>query len=334
MTLEAIAETKLTTPERCRFAELEESIDGRIQAFYDVGSALGEIRNSRLYRDNFESFETYCQNRWGFARQYAYRLIAAHKTLENVGATEEQKAGLRETHIRPLTGLLPDAQKEVFDQAIKTAPGGQLTEKHVRATVNAGSPAETAHNVRMKAARGPVEWYTPEHIVDAAADVFGSGSGDCPGIDLDPASCEEANKIVMADKFYTLADNGLEQPWSGNVWLNPPYDKVGPWVEKMIAEYEAGNIKSAIMLVNANCETVWFSKLWKYSICFVRGRLKFWNPEKSSAVGAPHGNAVIYLGMESLRFAEVFKAIGTVFAAGSRISVNRIMFEYSPGDQP
>ena len=65
-------------------------------------------------------------------------------------------------------------------------------------------------------ASGENEWYTPEKYVEAARKVLGK-------IDLDPASSKPANKIIKATKFYTLADDGLKQPWNGRLWLNPPY---------------------------------------------------------------------------------------------------------------
>ena len=57
--------------------------------------------------------------------------------------------------------------------------------------------------------------YTPPWLVDAARATLGS-------IDLDPASCDEANAWIQAGRIFTAADNGYTRPWSGHVFLNPP----------------------------------------------------------------------------------------------------------------
>lgn len=59
------------------------------------------------------------------------------------------------------------------------------------------------------------EFMTPQWITDWAHYVMG-------GIDLDPASCAEANRTVRAEWYFDKAQNGLFQPWHGKVWLNPP----------------------------------------------------------------------------------------------------------------
>lgn len=73
-------------------------------------------------------------------------------------------------------------------------------------------------------------WYTPSVYVEAAREVMG-------GIDLDPASHEEANRTVQAALFFTEADDGLTQPWAGRVFLNPPGGRVKEFWIKLMSTY-------------------------------------------------------------------------------------------------
>ena len=66
-------------------------------------------------------------------------------------------------------------------------------------------------------ASGDDEYYTPVEIVEATRKALGGK------IDLDPASCELAQKTVKAEKYYTIDDDGLSKEWSGYVFLNPPF---------------------------------------------------------------------------------------------------------------
>ena len=68
------------------------------------------------------------------------------------------------------------------------------------------------------------EHYTPDDYVEAARYVLGR-------IDLDPASCALANQTVRAGRYYSKEDDGLQQPWFGNVYLNPPGDRRGRLVK-------------------------------------------------------------------------------------------------------
>jgi len=73
------------------------------------------------------------------------------------------------------------------------------------------------------------EAYTPAWLVNVARAVLG-------GIDLDPASCEEAQQTVQATRWYGLDDDGLERPWRDRVWLNPPWSAKKPWFRKLFGE--------------------------------------------------------------------------------------------------
>lgn len=67
------------------------------------------------------------------------------------------------------------------------------------------------------------------------------------GIDLDPASSALANRTVEATTYYTINDDGLDQPWSGRVWLNPPYGRLaGEFIDRLVTSYEAYEIEAGI----------------------------------------------------------------------------------------
>jgi hypothetical protein len=151
-----------------------------------------------------------------------------------------------------------------------------------------------------------VEWWTPREYIDMAREVMGD-------IDLDPASCAEANKIVGAAQFYDVQTDGLKQSWHGRVWLNPPYaESAGQFAEKLLAEKAGGNVAEAIILLATNTlDRGWFAPLWNGVLCFHRGRVKFTSPD-IDATSPPMGSVFIYLGRKEKRFADVFSKVGAI----------------------
>jgi DNA N-6-adenine-methyltransferase (Dam) len=151
-----------------------------------------------------------------------------------------------------------------------------------------------------------VEWYTPSKYIESAREVMGS-------IDLDPASSQLANETVKASKYFTIDDDGLSQEWHGNVWLNPPYGKgSGLFTTKLIEEYQAGRVKSAVLLLNAYgfCEK-WFQQIWDYTFCFTDHRIDFYSPQMKAG-GPSNGNLFVYIGPNPERFKEVFRQYGHI----------------------
>ena len=149
------------------------------------------------------------------------------------------------------------------------------------------------------------EHYTPSHIIDAVRKVMGN-------IDLDPASCEDANKVVRAKRIYTQEDDGLRKAWKGNVFCNPPYSKVKviDWVTKMVES----KIKAGILLLHASTDTAYGQLALGRcnAVCFPSGRLKFYGPSASGG-GAQIGQMILYYGGDPDSFKNEFDEIGVVF---------------------
>jgi len=164
---------------------------------------------------------------------------------------------------------------------------------------------ETKKKVYVSNNSGENEWYTPFNIIDSARTVMGN-------IDLDPASSESANNIVKAIKYYTIEDNGLEQPWFGNIWLNPPYSQplVKYFANAVVSKINEYN--QIMILVNNATETDWFQKMFLISdaVCFIKGRVKFIDKDGKS-MGAPlQGQSILYIGVNIDRFKSEFNNIG------------------------
>ncbi len=147
---------------------------------------------------------------------------------------------------------------------------------------------------------GEDEWYTPKETIEAVREVMGE-------IDLDPASSKEAQKVVKAVEWWGEEDNGLEQKWSGRVFLNPPFGMplVEQFINKALAEWEAGHVKEIIVLTNNATDTEWFRKIGAVATMgFSIGRVQFWNPDREAQ--PRQGQAYFYLGKREDKFRHVF----------------------------
>jgi len=150
---------------RRTLAELEAVVDRGIKAWLEVGIALSEIRMDRLYRDGFETFEAYCQARFGFSRVRAHQLIEGayvHKLLTSVNTV----LPTHEKQIRPLHRLADDDKQEVWRKAVSDAGGKCPTAAVVEKVANSIAPTNRKNtSLRSKSEpSSPNQWEAERQI--------------------------------------------------------------------------------------------------------------------------------------------------------------------------
>ena len=101
--------------ERC-----ESVIRRGLKSFVEVGRSLMTIRDKRLYRPAYSSFEAYCRNKWDLSRPYAYKLIAGSRVVDELSA-EDEIAILPENanQVRKLSPLSKDERITAWKKVIE-----------------------------------------------------------------------------------------------------------------------------------------------------------------------------------------------------------------------
>lgn len=106
-------------------------VTGR-KAFVDVGGALTTIRDEKLYRDQFQTFENYCKVRWEFDRSHAYRFINSADVMRSLSPIGDiLPLPKNEAQTRPLVSVPAEKRLEAWKNAIELAGDGDVTARHV-----------------------------------------------------------------------------------------------------------------------------------------------------------------------------------------------------------
>lgn len=260
-------------------------------------------------------------------RELARHLHCDHKTvaarrreLEETGtiARESERQVTRQgvTYTQDVTGLAERGQEEVASGEIpqmheepdapepehtpaSTSKAKQAADRRRAAMIEAGiipsdPPPEDVEEEVVEFDKD--SWSTPERIIQAARRIFGGT------IDLDPATNAEAQAIVRATEHYTAQTNGLGREWHGNVWLNPPYSQplCKEFTRHLIAEYRAGRVTGAVLLVNTSTGARWWHECAAACtrLAFPKGRIQFWHPSGASTRNNRFDQTIFYFGDE------------------------------------
>ena len=225
------------------------------------------------------------------------REFTEKKTLVDLGISPKQSSVFQQI------AKIPDKKFEAFISEKKQDVENAVAELTTAGALRLAKGAHVSNN------SGENEWYTPVKYIESARVVMGK-------IDLDPASSELANKIVKAKKIYTDETNGLDKPWAGNIWLNPPYAQ--PLINNFIDKIENEQYNQAIVLVNNATETKWGQKLLDccQAVCFHTGRIRFISPDGEQGDAPLQGQMICYIGPHYKEFINEFKQYGICLRKG------------------
>lgn len=187
---------------------------------------------------------------------------------------------------------------------------------------------------------GDSERYTDEDIMILVREFFGE-------IDLDPASCAEANKIVKAVHYFTKENDAFTEEWiADKLWLNHPFtrgekackikckkkicndekykhyrgyciDEDIPsnldWINKLLIEHSLDNINESLNITFVSSSEAWCQKLLDAGIqCFIAGRTKYKSPNGGTEKSPPKGSMITYIGSRKEEFKRAFSKIGSI----------------------
>lgn len=89
------------------------------------------------------------------------------------------------------------------------------------------------------------DYYTPAWVFERMGIEF----------DLDVASPPGGIPWIPAKRYFTMADDGLSQPWEGRVWMNPPYSRPVHWVNRFM---DHGHGVALLPMA----KSAWFDRVW------------------------------------------------------------------------
>jgi phage N-6-adenine-methyltransferase len=220
----------------------------------------------------------------------------SHTTLTK--ATEVVEAVAENPVLAPIQEAMDESGNVAGAHAAVEAVAAEPTPERVEAVAEAVR-TRTRITTGMMSSRSD-EWHTPPSIIDRVRTAL-------LDIDLDP--CADAERKVPAAQHFTSEDDGLSRPWSGRVFMNPPYgDAISGWIDKLAVEVARGDVTEAVSLLPSRTDTGWWSRVPGDVVCFVTGRLRF-----SGADPAPFPSAVVYVGGSPDRFIAAFADAGLIY---------------------
>ena len=102
------------------------------------------------------------------------------------------------------------------------------------------------------------DWSTPKDLYEALNEEFHFTFDPCP----------------LRSEF-----DGLDIPWIGSIFVNPPYSNIKSFLSKGANELHEGNAKVIVYLVPARTDTKWFHEyVYNKQRVYIKRKIKVWKP--------------------------------------------------------
>lgn len=125
--------TRLSQAERKQLKKCEKFIATGRDAAVEANDALRQIRDQKLYREDFKTFEEYCFKTWSLRRSTAYQRITWAQAQEILSAMADKSVEVNERQARALGGLSDENMVRVWKHAAKASDTPNPTNKDIKA---------------------------------------------------------------------------------------------------------------------------------------------------------------------------------------------------------
>lgn len=206
----------LAPNEAFRLDQCEKAIERGLNTFVEVGRALTEIRDSKLYRQTHRAFEVYCKERWEIGRSRAYELIDQAKVvtaIANSGVNLSGTPDISSRDARTIKDDLPAVSAEVkarVEQGVEPVVAVAEVVKETAEKAKAEKATQQASNIASqeaaRAALPPSIQAAEQARADRAAAKRQPADASQDAADR-IAELEEANRSLEAEVGRLKAEN-------------------------------------------------------------------------------------------------------------------------------
>lgn len=239
----------LSDEEKQRRHHLERKVE---RSFYEAGTALKELRDSRLYRDRWHNWNDYVADRFGWKRHYANRQIAAAEVVDSlieacgVQVTNRHLTGTltgtlptTETQVRPLTSLDPEDRATVWKTAVDKANGKVPTEALVKEAVKEFKSRDAVNNpfrlLQVVSIKGKGGWFVVSHV----------GEFSC--------TCHDFTGKEVIERFFDIKEITLPpEQRQFAVELQARLADLWRMGDQLISEVDGNTVKALVQSVGLN----------------------------------------------------------------------------------